>query len=63
MRIEEHDVVQLKDGREGTVVFVFSQPRTAYLVEVPLDDEWEQITVEPEKIDRVTWRARTHKPA
>ena len=55
--INEFDVVRLKDGREGTVVFIFSEPRLAYLVEVPSGEEWEQVTVEPREIDRVIWRA------
>jgi len=59
--IREFDVIRLKDGREGTVVFIFSEPRTAYLIEVPSGEEWEQITAEPGEIEQVIWRAATSK--
>jgi len=61
MVVREHDVVKLKDGSEGTVVFIFSEPRTAYLIEVPSGREWEQVTVEPREIDHVIWRAAAGK--
>ncbi|MDA8186649.1 MAG: hypothetical protein M0T85_00715 [Dehalococcoidales bacterium] len=61
MMVREHDVVRLKDGREGTVVFVFSKPRLAYLIEVPSGEEWEQVTVEPAEIEQVIWRAAVSK--
>jgi len=61
--IREFDVIRLKDGREGTVVFIFSEPRTAYLIEVPSGEEWEQVTVEPREIDGVIWRVARGEPA
>lgn len=53
--INEHDVVRLKDGREGTIVFI---GKAGFLVE--LTDEYgrtiDLIDVSLEDIDAVTWK-------
>jgi len=54
--VAEHDVVRLKDGREGTVVHAFSRPRTAYLIETS-DDMEEWPTVESQEIEAVIWKS------
>lgn len=54
--VAEHDVVQLKDGRKGTVVHIFSHPRTAYLVETG-DDMAQWPTVEPSDITKILWKS------
>ncbi|AVX21604.1 hypothetical protein SAMN02745885_01647 [Carboxydocella sporoproducens DSM 16521] len=56
MIVEEHDVVLLKDGREGTVVYVGKDP-LGYLVEFP-EDEGEVEEISPDQIERVTWRIK-----
>jgi len=55
MLVKEHDVIQLKDGREGTVVYVGKKP-PGYLME-PTDEEGEIIEVSPDEIKKVIWRA------
>lgn len=52
---KEHDVIKLKDGREGTVVYVGKKP-PGYLME-PSDKEGEIIEVSPGQIEKVIWRA------
>jgi len=54
--VAEHDVVRLKDGREGTVVHAFSRPRTAYLIETS-DDMEKWPTVESQEIEAVIWKS------
>lgn len=57
MEVAEHDVVRLKDGREGTIVHVFSSPRVAYLIETDEDmEKWP--TVEPPDIEKIIWKSR-----
>lgn len=56
MIVEEHDAVLLKDGREGTVVYVGKE---SYLVEFP-EDEGELEEISPDQIERVTWRIKEH---
>ena len=58
MIIQEHDVVKLKDGREGTVVHIHTVPRTAYLIETddPVED-WP--TVELAEIKEIIWTQPT----
>lgn len=51
---KEHDVIKLKDGREGTVVYVGKKP-PGYLVELS-DREGEIIEVSPGEVEKVTWR-------
>jgi len=49
----EHDVIKLKDGREGTVVYVGKEP-PGYLVELS-GKEGEIIEVSPSQIKEVIW--------
>ena len=57
MTVQEFDVVQLKDGREGTIVHVFTEPQLAYLIEI--SDKGGSIeTFEPEQINKVIWKDR-----
>lgn len=52
------DVVQLKDGREGTVVEIYEVPAepTGYEIEIS-DSEMELVTVTADGIDAVTWKS------
>lgn len=54
MIVEEHDVVLLKDGREGTVVYIGEDP-FGYLIELA-EDEGEIIEVSPDRIERIIWK-------
>ncbi len=58
MLIGEFDVVRLKDGREGTIVEVYDRPGLPLAYEVEISDtEMELVTVMPDQIEKVTWRA------
>lgn len=54
--MKEHDVVLMKDGREGTIIHVFEGGK-AYMIEI-CDDKGRAIDtpiVEPDGIEKVTW--------
>ena len=59
MKINELDVVRLKDGREGTVVHIYSGGQ-AYCVEIADDQGQTLDLVDAEKSDivEVTWKAK-----
>jgi hypothetical protein len=52
---KEHDVIKLKDGREGTVVYVGKEP-PGYLIELS-DKEGEVVEVSPEQVKEIIYRA------
>lgn len=52
MEIKEYDLIKTKDGREGTVVLLYTKPRKAYEVEF-IDSQGETETVEPEQIEKI----------
>ena len=59
MKINEHDVVRLKDSREGTVVHIYPG-KHAYCVEI-VDDQGQTldlVDVEEKDIAEVTWKAQ-----
>lgn len=58
MFVEEHDVVLLKDGREGTVVYVGGDSH-GYLVEFP-ENEGEIVEISLDQIEKVIWRMKEH---
>ena len=55
MIIKEHDVIQLKDDREGTVVYVGQKP-PGYLMELS-GKEGEIVEVSLDQVKKVIWRA------
>lgn len=55
MDIQEHDIVKLKDGKEGTVVHIYTKPRRAFMIEMS-DQEGEMVTVLPEDILEIVWK-------
>ena len=59
MKINELDVVRLKDGREGTVVHIYPCGQ-AYCVEIADDQGQTLDLVDAEKSDivEVTWKAK-----
>lgn len=56
--IKDLDVVRLKDGREGTVVYIGTHP-LGYLIEL-VDKEGEIVEVSPEQIEKVVWKAEVN---
>lgn len=52
LEIDEIDVVELVDGRTGTVLMIFTDPTLAYEVEF-FETEWYLETVKPEQIAAV----------
>ena len=58
MTVTQYDVVELKDGRTGTVVEIFDFPHRGYMVEIAdkrgvmIDDP----IVTEDKIQAVIWR-------
>ena len=63
IEVKEHDVVRLKDGREGTVIHVFSSPRMAYLIETDEENTDDWPTVEPKDIEKVIWKDNWKPPS
>ena len=55
MIVKEHDVIQLKDDRKGTVVYVGRKP-PGCLVELT-DKEGEIVEVSPGEIKKVIWKS------
>jgi hypothetical protein len=55
MDIQEHDVVKLKDGKEGTVVHIYTKPGRAFLIELS-DQEGEMLTVQQADIAEIVWK-------
>ena len=59
MKINEHDVVRLKDNREGAVVHIYPGKRV-YCVEI-VDDQGQTldlVDVEQKDIAEVTWKSK-----
>ena len=59
-RIKELSVVQLKDGRKGTVQIVHYKDgkEVAYLMEIECEPEDEFPTVTIDEIERVLWEPK-----
>lgn len=61
MKIDELDVVKLKDGRVGTVIDVQKDEKgPAYLIEIPDEDFFDAPYVRKEDVETVTWRYAEH---
>lgn len=59
MRINELDVVLLKDGREATVIEVLEVPNKAYMLEFEDSHETDDLPiVTEEKIEKVLYRVQ-----
>lgn len=56
-KVHELDVVRLKDGREGTVVYVHHVPGLPLAYEVEFKDG-ELETVSSDDVQEVVWRSR-----
>lgn len=60
MKIEQYDGVDLKDGREATIVEVFDE--THFLADVGSGPEdWDTIDITLDEIARVTYQVNSKK--
>lgn len=60
MKIEQYDVVDLKDGREATIVEVFDESH--FLADVGSSPkDWDTIDVTLDEIARVTYHINSEK--
>lgn len=55
MKLEEYDVVLLKDGRELTILLIHGDGE-AYEV----TDQEDVFSIERDEIEKVIWKAKTH---
>ena len=55
MKLEEYDVVRLKDGRELTILLIHGDGE-AYEV----TDQEDVFSIERDEIEKVIWKAKTH---
>ena len=56
MDVKELDVVELKGGQIGTVVYIFPLPSLAYEIEIEGKDG-EMLTALPRDVRRILWAA------
>ncbi|GKS80506.1 hypothetical protein LPAF129_01910 [Ligilactobacillus pabuli] len=58
MKIEELDVVKLKDGREGAIVYRFDDDH--FMFEAKDDYDLKLPTISMSDIEEVTWKVSEH---
>lgn len=57
LKIQQYDVILLKDGRKGTAVEVFGD-NEAFAVDIGSSPkDWDNIFVKYDEIEKVVWRA------
>lgn len=59
LTLQELDVVQLKDGREVTVLEVLDTDEIYVEYDMPDEDDCEWFVVAPEQIEKIVWHSKS----